>query len=40
MGSGGGGGARSYLLNDLLHHAEPSLLPPQQGLEGEIFGRL
>ena len=35
-----GVGARSYLLNDLLHHAEPSLLPPQQGLEGEIFGRL
>ena len=21
--SGGGGGARSYLLNDLLHHAKP-----------------
>ena len=23
--SGGGGGARSYLLNDLLHHAKPRL---------------
>ena len=24
--SGGGGGARSYLLNDLLHHAKPRLV--------------
>ena len=29
-----GVGTRSYLLNDLLHHAEPRLLHPQQGLEG------